>query len=177
MCDKSLYDSFLINLDKKISKYNDLHKDFICCRKGCSHCCEKGDYPISEVELEYLMLGYSKLNYDMRIKIQDNIKILEKGGACPFLLENCCAVYKYRPIICRTHGLAYLNKNNVVVVPYCTSEGKNYATLYSKGIFSGEPIRENLSTDFLLKDFRADKNFIIKPLSDWIKVDAEKVEK
>ena len=36
------------------------------------------------------------------------------------------------------------NQNNIVKVPYCANEGKNYSQVYSNGEFLGEPIKENL---------------------------------
>lgn len=121
-------------------------------------CCEKGDYPLTEEELKKLMLGYSKLDNSLKIMVQENIKNMEKGGACPFLLDKLCSVYPYRPMVCKIHGLAYLTKNNVVKVPYCANYGKNYAEVYSDGEFFAEPIKENL--DELLGETRN--------LYDWI---------
>lgn len=128
----------------KIEDYFEEHKEFICCKAGCSSCCEKGDYPLTEDELKQIMLGYSALNNESKIRVQNNIKTMERGGACPFLLDKLCSIYPYRPMICRIHGLAYLTKNNVVKVPYCANEGKNYSQVYSNGEFFGEPIKENL---------------------------------
>lgn len=128
----------------KIEDYFEAHKEFICCKAGCSSCCEKGDYPVTEKELKQIMLGYSALDNESKIRVQNNIKTMERGGACPFLLDKLCSIYQYRPMICRIHGLAYLTKNNVVKVPYCANEGKNYSQVYSNGEFFGEPIKENL---------------------------------
>lgn len=128
----------------KIEDYFEAHKEFICCKAGCSSCCEKGDYPVTEEELKQIMLGYSALDNESKIRVQNNIKTMERGGACPFLLDKLCSIYPYRPMICRIHGLAYLTKNNVVKVPYCANEGKNYSKVYSNGEFFGEPIKENL---------------------------------
>lgn len=143
----------------KIEKYFEEQKEYICCEAGCSECCEKGDYPVTEEELTVLMLAYSKLENSQKIRVQNNIKSMEKGGACPFLLDKLCSVYPYRPMICRIHGLAYLTKNNIVKVPYCANSGKNYAKVYSNGEFTAEPIKENL--DLLLEETRN--------LYDWIK--------
>lgn len=128
----------------KIEDYFEEHKEFICCKAGCSACCEKGDYPVTEEELKVLMTGYSNLNNESKIRVQENIKTMERGGACPFLLDKLCSIYPYRPMICRIYGLAYLTKNNIVKVPYCANEGKNYSQVYSNGEFLGEPIKENL---------------------------------
>lgn len=134
----------LESLDKKLQVYFEKYKNFICCHEGCSACCEKGDYPLSDIELRYLMEGYSLLENSVKIQIRQNIKIMEKGGACPFLLNKRCSIYPYRPIVCRIHGLAYLNKDGVVKLPYCANEGKNFSHNYANGEFWGEPIKENL---------------------------------
>lgn len=145
-------------MGSKIDEYFAAHKDYICCKAGCSECCEKGDYPVTEDELKKLMLGYSKLENAQKIRVQGNIKRLEKSGACPFLLDKLCSVYEYRPMVCRIHGLAYVIKDGVVKVPYCANSGKNYAKVYSDGEFRAEPIKENL--DKLLGNTRN--------LYDWI---------
>ena len=94
------YEEFLKNLDLKLAHYFDLHKQFIHCKAGCSACCKKGDYPLYPIELEYLMQGYISLDNATKQIVQQNIKEIEKGGACPFLVDDKCSVYKYRPIIC-----------------------------------------------------------------------------
>ena len=131
-------------LDNKLRKYFEGYEDHVFCKKGCSACCEKGDYPLSDIELKYLMKGYSCLDNSLKVRVQKNIQLMERGGACPFLLDRVCSVYEYRPLICRIHGLAYLNKDGIVKVPYCVNEGKNFSKLYKNGEFFGEPIKENL---------------------------------
>ena len=159
------YIDFLKTLDLRLEKYFEEQKSYICCKKFCSACCEKGDYPISNYELEYLMEGYKSLANPIKIQVQENFKEMEKGGKCPFLINKECSIYSYRPIICRVHGLAYICSTGKAIVPYCTNSGLNYSKEYSTGILNCEPVKENLETKELLKDF---KDVEIRNLIDWI---------
>ena len=159
------YQQFLSELDKKLEKYFNAHKEFIHCKLGCSFCCEKGDYPISRIELEYLMQGFISLDDETKILVQSNIKKMQKGGKCPFLINKKCSVYSYRPIICRVHGLAYICKDNTVKVPYCVNKGKNYVDVYKDGEIYINPILENLDTQKILKDMDFGE---IRNLIDWL---------
>lgn len=159
------YQKFLQEFDCKLEKYFKKNAIFICCKSGCSACCETGDYPISQLELEYLMQGFVSLDNTLKRQVQENIKTIQRGGKCPFLIDKKCSVYPYRPIICRVHGLAYLCKRNTVKVPYCVNEGKNYSTVYNSGEITINPIQENLDTPNVLKEFEYGE---IRDLYDWL---------
>ena len=153
------------NLDKKLKCYFELHKEHINCHIGCSSCCENGDYPISQLELEYLMQGFIQLSDEDKKIVQNNMKHIKKGEACPFLVDKKCSVYSYRPIICRVHGLAYICYDEIVKVPYCAKEGKNYTKVYKDGEITINPINENLDTISILKDYNFGE---IRNLADWL---------
>ena len=160
------YRDFLKELDLRLNSYINLHKNYIQCQKGCSFCCQKGDYPISELELKYLMQGFIKLENEKKQIVQNNVKNMQKGEACPFLVDDLCSLYEYRPIICRVHGLAYLFYKDTVKLPYCANVGKNYAEVYQNGEVTLSPIKENLDTPNLLKDFDYGE---VRNLYDWLK--------
>lgn len=160
------YKHFLEEFDKKISLYQQKYSSYIYCKIGCADCCKKGDYPISQLELEYIMQGYISLDAEQKLTVQNNIKNIKKGGQCPFLIDNKCSIYQYRPIICRVHGLAYFCNNQIVKVPYCVNTGKNYNKVYADGKIEIEPIAENLDTPTVLEDFNYGE---IRALFDWIK--------
>lgn len=160
------YIEFLKILDSRLEAYFKIQADYLCCKKGCSSCCEKGDYPLSESELKYLMQGYACLDNELKIKVQENIKRIEQGGVCPFLLDKICSIYPYRPIVCRVHGLAYLTKDNIAKVPYCVNEGKNFSSVYESGEITIEPIKENLDTSYLAEKFGLGD---VRNLYEWIK--------
>lgn len=160
-----MYRKFLKEFDTKLNSYFEAHKKYIKCKAGCSACCEKGDYPISQIELEYLMQGFIALDNETKIKIQTNIKSMKRGNKCPFLLNNRCSVYPYRPIICRVHGLAYLCKKECVKLPYCVNAGKNYAEVYGNNEIVINPIMENLDTPSVLKELNYGE---IRNLYDWL---------
>ncbi len=159
------YPDFLKELDAKLENFFKSHKEFLHCKAGCANCCKKGDYPISEIELKYLMQGYIKLDNSVKQKIQNNIKNIKKSEACPFLIDDLCSVYEYRPIICRVHGLAYVCKDKIVKIPYCVNDGKNYSSVFVNGEFIIEPIKEKLDTLDILKEFDCGE---IRNLYDWI---------
>ena len=159
------YELFLRELDSRLETYFKIHKDFICCKEGCSFCCEKGDYPLSEIELQYMMRGYIALENQIKTSVKKNIKNMEQGGICPFLINKRCSIYPYRPIICRVHGLAYLCGEKTVKVPYCVNENKNYAGVYRNGEININPIKENLDTPQILKDFDFGE---IRNLYNWL---------
>lgn len=160
------YPKFIENLDKKLQGYFWEYKDYINCKKGCSFCCQKGDYPISELEFKYIMLGYMETAEEVKSKIKHNIEQMQEGEKCPFLVNNICSVYKYRPLVCRVHGLAYKG-NKYVILPYCTNEKKNYHRVYNNNILNIEPIKENLDTPNLLKDFDYGE---IRTMYNWLKI-------
>ncbi len=160
------YQNFLKSLDSKLESYFVNQSNYICCNKGCSACCEQGDYPLSEIELQYLMQGYTCLDNNTKIQVQKNVFNIEKGGKCPFLINNKCSVYQYRPIICRVHGLAYICHDKTAKIPYCANNGLNYSKQYNGKEINIEPISENLDTLNLLQSLDSGE---VRNLYDWIK--------
>ena len=139
MLDKYL--EFLAYLMGSLNKYFDAQAPYIKCERGCAKCCSNGDYPFSQLEVALLKVGFQNLDKDTQDKIRQNIKTVIKAKQnhtdndksftyqCPFLLNNECALYLYRGIICRTFGLIYIKDNAKQQIPFCAYEGLNYSNI------------------------------------------------
>jgi hypothetical protein len=137
------YEKFLEEFDNLLEKMFEQQKQYIKCKKGCSICCEQGDYPFSQLEFTYLTEGFIKLPNETKIIVQKNIlELLQQKKVytgerfehkCPFLINGECCVYKYRGIICRTFGLCYYDDTkDYVRLPGCVHNGLNYAEVYDE---------------------------------------------
>lgn len=175
------YEKFLEKLDERLEKYFEEQCEYIKCKAGCSLCCEVGEYPFSRLEFEYLMSGFLKLPAEKQNQIKAEIMRLKaespKLHRCPFLIDKFCSVYKYRGIVCRTHGLAWYDEDeNRIRLPYCVNKGMNYAKIFDREtseVFLQNPIRERLRIDSLLRSPEAAEYDIecglIRPLLEWFK--------
>lgn len=138
--DLNKYRIYLEYLEKKLGEYFTEQAPYIFCKAGCSSCCEKGEYPFTEIEFSYLMLGVQTLSPEIIQKIEENIEKIRQDKknnkekkfmhACPFLIDKKCSLYQFRGIICRSHGLAFFDKNKKLLVPACVDEGLNYSNVY-----------------------------------------------
>ena len=135
------YELYLAYLMPKLEKFFLEQSPYICCKEGCSHCCEKGEYPFSELEFAYIMYGSKSLTPQIINELNNNISQIKQAQKnnttnnkflykCPFLINKRCVVYNFRGLICRTHGLAFFDKNNKLVVPACVDKGLNYSKVY-----------------------------------------------
>ena len=139
-----LYKQYLNTIQSILDGFFEDQKEYICCQKGCSHCCEKGAYPYSRLEFDYLTLGFMKLEHfeqqeilkriaDLKIeykKCENKTKFMYR---CPFLnSEGCCSLYEFRGLICRTFGLLKPDKNDEIIMPFCQSLGLNYSKVYNR---------------------------------------------
>ena len=172
------YEQFLKEFDKKLTKYFDEQKEYICCREGCSGCCEVGDYPFTQLEMMYLMEGYKKLPANLQLEIKNNLMRIKSNRVsthlfykCPFLINNKCSVYNNRGITCRTFGLAYLTEDKVVKLPECVNEGLCYSKVSKDGVLTVEPVKENLSLLEIINSDLAKKHKLefgmSRSLIDW----------
>jgi Fe-S-cluster containining protein len=143
------YKEYLKKLDQNLKGYFESQKEYICCKSGCSDCCRKSYYPVSEVEYDYVREGFNKLDETLKETIQqeavqilkDRRKFLKTNAdimafkyVCPFLRQDACVVYHHRPLLCRSHGLIYkdIEKENKIKVPNCVNIGLNYANIWDK---------------------------------------------
>ena len=178
------YENFLKEFDGALSKYFELHKKYIKCKKGCTDCCTKGEFPFSRLEAEYLMQAFVNLPKDVKDDIRRNIIILKEDKlkskekrftyTCPFLVNSECALYPQRGIICRTYGLACLQKDGKVKLPNCAETGLNYREIYNsktKELNLSDPVMQDLKIDNCLRSSLAEKYELecgeIRPLIDW----------
>lgn len=165
------WENFLKDFDQKLARYFERDAAAIKCKKGCTFCCENADYPLSLPEMRYLMQGFAKLDKEkhdrVRTNIQQLLKTRPKIYPCPFLIEGECAVYPYRPLTCRVHGLAYMKSDGVVKLPECANYGLNYSKNFDGKTVNFEPIKEDLNLD---KIFASAPNFNpeeIRSLINW----------
>lgn len=183
------YKRFLELVDLRLKDIFNKQAPFIKCKKGCAYCCKEGEYPLSELEYINLMLSYTKLSNEEKIIIEQNIESLltqnrQKFYSCPFLVDNECAVYEARPLICRTFGLISYKEDNTPKMPFCVDLGLNYANvcdddknlIVKKAEDGTEPLAYNVDR----RTLRCKENeelFDIyfgedKSLVDWLKQDS-----
>lgn len=138
-----LYQNFIHTIEKQINQHFEEQKEYICCKEGCSLCCQNGEYPCSGIEFEYLTIGFSLLPQETQDIILKNIEKIKQQKAefkgedfryqCPFLINDRCSVYEHRMVVCRTFGLIYyndseeINRSNPMKIPFCSEKGLNYS--------------------------------------------------
>lgn len=128
------FEKFLTSVNNDIEKIFDNQKEYIHCQNGCSLCCEKGDYPISEIEYEYMMIAYNELKRETKELIKQNVKEIKNTDSykCPFLINNSCSIYTHRPFVCRTFGVLTEDAKGNPSFPFCATMNKNYSKIYDK---------------------------------------------
>ena len=139
-----LYKQYLNTIQPYLDKYFENQKEYLCCKKGCSHCCKRGSYPYSKLEFEYLKIGLLKMDLDKQKVVIRKIQKLKAEYQnienkenymyeCPFLdNDGVCTVYDYRGLICRIFGLLKICNDGEIVIPFCQSLGLNYSKVYNK---------------------------------------------
>lgn len=137
-----VYKRYLNTIDVVLKGYFEDQKEYIFCKKGCSHCCEIGTYPYTDLEFKYLLLGFFRIPMKEQQKVIKRIQDLKKEyqecedkkkfeHRCPFLDEDgVCTVYEYRGMICRTFGLITMLDDGGCVIPFCQELGLNYSNVY-----------------------------------------------
>ncbi len=136
------FKQYLNTIDEVLKGYFEHQKEYIFCKKGCAHCCEIGQYPYSELEFRYLLLGFFKIPLKEQQEVIKRIQNLKKEyqetedkkefrHRCPFLSEDkSCTVYEYRGLICRTFGLITLLDSGKCAIPFCQELGLNYSNVF-----------------------------------------------
>ncbi len=166
------YFIFLELLNMRLAKFFAQQAPYLHCKEGCSHCCKNGEYPCSELEFLFLKIGFEQLEeHTKNIVIQKTLELKKEkekqpdkvlSCECPFLINDRCSVYFFRPIICRTFGIPHFTEDGKLKVPFCRDLGLNYSNVYDEktntftsekfkasGI-SQEPLAYNLGLKFLI---------------------------
>ena len=187
------YENYLSFLDSRLEKFFKSQEPYIFCKKGCTKCCRHAQFPYSLLEMQYVLAGLHNLDKKTLNKIEQNLaniltrKQKFKGKKflydCPFLINDECAVYKYRGVICRTFGLITQYENGTIKSPFCAHKGLNYSNVlnlrqktisirkFKKLNVKEEPLGFNISYEFLTGSaFEAQFNLKfgqMKPLIEW----------
>jgi Fe-S-cluster containining protein len=177
------FEKFLSSVNDDLNKIFNYQKEYIHCKKGCSYCCRQGDYPISKIEYDYLMSGFEKLDENIKIKIRESIEKAKQGDresyTCPFLIDNCCSIYNYRPFVCRTFGVLTEDSSGNPAFPFCATKGLNYSAIYDKekNHLSAELVEKNHFKIFP-KIFRVNNKVIMNlPLAKELNIDFGEAKK
>lgn len=99
------YRSLRNEIDSEAKILEKEHSHHMKCKAGCDLCCM--DYGILPVEFFSILDELKSDNFQ-----KESLKETPKDkSSCVFLQNHICAIYKSRPVICRTHGLPLLFTN------------------------------------------------------------------
>lgn len=107
------YDQFIEQVDQLASRLSSRYARHLVCRSGCSGCCHH-HLSVFAVEAVALRKAVETLPPDIRAVIEEQAREViefeakDESVACPMLVEDRCAIYESRPLICRTQGLPLL---------------------------------------------------------------------
>ena len=154
------YEELLVEADQAFERAKSRYPGEIRCQEGCYDCCYVNVFFLLLVEELYLYQDYLKCNSSLRRKIDTNLSAawaeisawgflagseyssrhwkehIENAAdskiLCPLVIDGACALYQYRPVICRLYGAPLITEEggaylNCDMNPFAT--GKVYATI------------------------------------------------
>jgi uncharacterized protein len=107
------YEQLVQSVDALTTLLARRYASHLACRAGCSGCCQH-HLSVFPVEARRIATALAELPTGLRTRIaQQAVEINESEArgepvACPLLVDNRCAIYAARPLICRTQGLPLL---------------------------------------------------------------------
>lgn len=72
------------------------------CVKGCSHCCYQA-IPIASFEARYIGEHIKTSPVELKRSNPRDEMLFSDKTPCPFLNNDNCTIYEFRPLTCRTH--------------------------------------------------------------------------
>lgn len=77
------------------------------CRSGCSRCCHQrfGVFEVEAHRVRAALTRLSRTDPERRERVRRQADDPATMHHCALLVDDRCAVYEERPLICRTHGL------------------------------------------------------------------------
>ena len=156
------YADYLKKLEKILDEYFHSQKEFLYCKKGCGLCCKLCYYPVSQLEYDYMKMGADKVfTQEQKEKINNkaiqiikdrtaflkrNTNLMDFYYECPYLIDDICANYEHRALLCRSHGVIYkdIENPNKINLPYCFRIGLNYSQVWDYDLknFSEEKMQQ-----------------------------------
>jgi len=109
------YQQLIEEVDRLSARLAARYGAHLTCRAGCSGCCHH-HLSIFEVEAAAVREAVRALPAETRERLRQQAcevrerEAREEPVACPLLVDERCAVYEARPVICRTQGLPLLIK-------------------------------------------------------------------
>jgi uncharacterized protein len=107
------YQKFIAQVDKLTARLTARYASHLVCRAGCSSCCQH-HLSVFGVEAANVQKAIAALPENTRASVAQQAQVVrarELAGeavSCPLLVDNRCAIYEARPLICRTQGLPLL---------------------------------------------------------------------
>jgi Fe-S-cluster containining protein len=120
------YNELMAQAGEMTSRLTEYYRAHLNCRAGCSGCCQH-HLSVFPVEAAGISAAIQALpdETQRRLKRQATETIeresQSKAVACPMLINDKCAIYEARPVICRTQGLPllYETEDGEQVVDFC----------------------------------------------------------
>ncbi|MDX2044292.1 MAG: YkgJ family cysteine cluster protein [Acidobacteriota bacterium] len=107
------YRQLIEHVDKLAAKMSLRYAPHLVCRSGCSGCCHH-HLSVFAVEATAVRVAFDALPELFRARLEEQARAVleseahEEPLACPMLMDDRCAIYESRPLICRTQGLPLL---------------------------------------------------------------------
>jgi uncharacterized protein len=107
------YDTLVARVDALAARFSARYAKHLVCRAGCSGCCHH-HLSVFAVEAAAIRRAIEAMPAALRGRVEAQARetdVREARGepvACPLLVDDRCAIYESRPLICRTQGLPLL---------------------------------------------------------------------
>ncbi len=136
------YTALIERVDGHVYSLEQKYPDHIACKKGCDSCCRFLN--LFPVEAFAMAEAYTQLSTIDRTAIIKNCENADE--TCPLLINNSCALYLNRPVICRTHGYPiFMEKNKEPYIDFCPKNFKGFTSFPKDALLSIEQLNTTLT--------------------------------
>lgn len=138
------YRALIARIDLLLSQTTAKFASHIACRPGCDACCRH--LTVSAVEAAAITCAFKELDPAAALLIRHQAAAAGVSSPCPLLHEGRCLIYHARPIICRTHGLPILIRQEAGTrVDFCPENFRGLTSIPGSAVLDLERLNATLT--------------------------------